>query len=104
MKSFIEKLGIKVIKTMAQAALGVIGSTALLTEVNWTVVASTVALSGLTCVLMNLAELKEQSMKKVAKPIMWLVITVLFPPIAIASLFVLPWLEAFKEEDYDNSK
>lgn len=59
MKSFIEKLGIKVIKTMAQAALGVIGSTALLTEVNWTVVASTVALSGLTCVLMNLAELKE---------------------------------------------
>ncbi|MDY4002169.1 holin [Streptococcus porci] len=59
MKSFIEKLGIKVIKTMAQAALGVIGSTALFTEVNWTVVASTVALSGLTCVLMNLAELKE---------------------------------------------
>ncbi|MDY4002170.1 hypothetical protein ACVRXE_11725 [Streptococcus porci] len=41
-------------------------------------------------------------MKKVAKSIMWLSIAVLFPPIAIASLFVLPWLEAFKEDDYDN--
>ncbi|MCB6406334.1 holin [Streptococcus gordonii] len=59
MKTFVKKLGIKVIKTMSQAALGVIGSSALLTEVNWAVVASTIALSGLTCVLMNLSELKE---------------------------------------------
>lgn len=59
MKIFAKKLGIKVIKTMSQAALGVIGSSALLTEVNWAVVASTIALSGLTCVLMNLSELKE---------------------------------------------
>ena len=59
MKTFAKKLGIKVIKTMSQAALGVIGSSALLTEVNWAVVASTIALSGLTCVSMNLSELKE---------------------------------------------
>ena len=59
MKTFAKKLGIKVIKTMSQAALGVIGSSALLTEVNWAVVASTIALSGLTCVLMNLSALKE---------------------------------------------
>ena len=59
MKTFAKKLGFKVIKTMSQAALGVIGSSALLTEVNWAVVASTIALSGLTCVLMNLSELKE---------------------------------------------
>ncbi|WP_367007452.1 holin [Streptococcus sp. ZY19097] len=59
MKTYIKKLGIKVVKTMAQAALGVIGSTALISEVNWQVVASTVALSGLVCVLMNLADLKE---------------------------------------------
>ena len=59
MKTFAKKLGIKVIKTMSQAALGVIGSSALLTEVNWAVVASTIVLSGLTCVLMNLSELKE---------------------------------------------
>lgn len=59
MKTYIKKLGIKVVKTMAQAALGVIGSTALISEVNWQLVASTVALSGLVCVLMNLADLKE---------------------------------------------
>ena len=59
MKTFAKKLGIKVIKTMSQAAIGVIGSSALLTEVNWDVVASTIALSGLICVLMNLSELKE---------------------------------------------
>ena len=60
MDKFAKKLATKVVKTMAQAALGVIGSTALLTEVNWTVVASTVALAGVTCVLMNLSELKEE--------------------------------------------
>ena len=59
MNKFAKKLAIKVIKTMAQAALGVIGSSALLTEVNWVVVASTVGLAGLTCILMNLSELKE---------------------------------------------
>lgn len=59
MNKFVKKLGIKVVKTMSQAALGVIGSSALLTEVNWAVVASTIALSGVTCVLMNLSELKE---------------------------------------------
>lgn len=59
MNKFAKKLAIKVIKTMAQAALGVIGSSALLTEVNWFVVASTVGLAGLTCILMNLSELKE---------------------------------------------
>ena len=59
MNKFVKKLGIKVVKTMSQAALGVIGSSALLTEVNWVVVASTIALSGVTCVLMNLSELKE---------------------------------------------
>ena len=59
MNKFAEKLAIKVIKTMAQAALGVIGSSALLTEVNWVVVASTVGLAGLTCIFMNLSELKE---------------------------------------------
>nr|DAN76406.1 MAG TPA: holin [Caudoviricetes sp.] len=60
MNKFAKKLAIKVIKTMAQAALGVIGSSALLTEVNWTIVGSTVLLAGFTCVLMNLSELKEE--------------------------------------------
>lgn len=59
MNTYTKKLAIKVIKTMAQAALGVIGSSAVITEVNWMVVAYTVGLAGLTCILMNLSELKE---------------------------------------------
>jgi hypothetical protein len=60
MNKFAKKLAIKVIKTMAQAALGVIGSSALITEVNWTIVGSTALLAGFICVLMNLSELKEE--------------------------------------------
>ena len=59
MNKFAKKLAIKVIKTMAQAALGAIGSSVLLTEVNWMVVASTATLAGFMCFLMNLSELKE---------------------------------------------
>lgn len=60
MNKFFKKLGVRVVKTMAQAAIGVIGSSAILSDVNWTVAASTVALAGITCVLMNLSELKEE--------------------------------------------
>lgn len=59
MKKFTKKLAIKIIRTMAQAALGAIGSSVLLTEVNWMVVASTATLAGFMCFLMNLSELKE---------------------------------------------
>lgn len=59
MNKFTKKLAIKIIKTMAQSALGAIGSSALLTEVNWVVVASTATLAGFICFLMNLSELKE---------------------------------------------
>jgi hypothetical protein len=59
MNKFTKKLAIKIIRTMAQAALGAIGSSVLLTEVNWMVVASTATLAGFMCFLMNLSELKE---------------------------------------------
>lgn len=58
-EKWLKKVGIKTIKTMAQTAVGVIGSSALITDVNWQVVASTVALSGVMCVLMNISEIKE---------------------------------------------
>ena len=51
MKRYFEKLGIKVLKTMAQAAVGVIGASTLITQVDWRVVVSTALLSGLVCVL-----------------------------------------------------
>ncbi|MCD3487112.1 hypothetical protein KP790_11620 [Streptococcus equi subsp. equi] len=41
MDKWFKKVAIKTIKTMAQTAVGVIGSSALITDVNWQVVTST---------------------------------------------------------------
>lgn len=60
MKNYFEKLGIKVLKTMAQSAVGVIGASTLISQVDWRVVVSTTLLSGLVCVLTNLSVLKEE--------------------------------------------
>ena len=57
MKEYVKDTAIKTVRTMAQAAIGVIGSTALVTEVNWVVVGSTVALSGIMCILMSVSNL-----------------------------------------------
>ncbi|ASB97413.1 holin [Streptococcus equi] len=59
MDKWFKKVAIKTIKTMAQTAVGVIGSSALITDVNWQVVASTVIMSGIVCVLMNVSDIKE---------------------------------------------
>lgn len=59
MKNWLKTVGLKTIKTMAQTAIGVIGSTALISEVDWAVVGSTVLLSGITCILMNVSQIKE---------------------------------------------
>lgn len=61
MKRYFERLGIKVLKTMAQSAVGVIGASTLITQVDWRVVVSTALLSGLVCVLTNLSDLKEEN-------------------------------------------
>lgn len=60
MKKYFEKLGIKVLKTMAQSSVGVIGASTLISQVDWRVVVSTALLSGLVCVLTNLSDLKEE--------------------------------------------
>ena len=52
---------IRTVKTMAQTAIGVIGSTAVLNEVNWAVVGGTVALSGIVCILTCIAGIPEVS-------------------------------------------
>lgn len=64
MKQYVEKLGIKVLKTMAQSAVGVIGASILITQVDWRVVVSTALLSGLVCVLTNLSDLKEEDVNE----------------------------------------
>jgi hypothetical protein len=61
MKKYFEKLGLKVLKTMTQSAVGVIGASTLISQVDWRVVISTTFLSGLVCVLSNLSNLKEEN-------------------------------------------
>ncbi|ENU1931002.1 TPA: DUF1366 domain-containing protein [Streptococcus pyogenes] len=47
-------------KTMAQTAVGLIGSSMLITDINWPTMLSAVLLSGLTCILMNVSQIKEE--------------------------------------------
>lgn len=58
---WLKATAIRIVKTMAQAAIGVIGSTAVLNEVNWAVVGGTVALSGIVCILTCIAGIPEVS-------------------------------------------
>lgn len=51
--------GVRCLRTVAQAALGAIGASAMITEVNWAVVASTAALAGVVSLLMSFAGLPE---------------------------------------------
>lgn len=64
MKKYFEKLGVKVLKTMAQSSVGVIGASTLITQVDWRVVVSTALLSGLVCILTNLSDLKEEDVNE----------------------------------------
>jgi hypothetical protein len=51
--------GVRALKTVAQTAIATIGTTALITEVNWVVVASASALAGVISLLTSLAGLPE---------------------------------------------
>lgn len=51
--------GVRAIKTIAQTAIATIGSSAILSEVNWQVVISASVLSGLLSLLTSVAGLPE---------------------------------------------
>ena len=51
--------GIRAIKTVAQTAVATIGTSAILSEVNWLVVASASALAGILSLLTSVAGLQE---------------------------------------------
>ena len=51
--------GIRAIKTVAQTAVATIGTSAILSEVNWLVVASASALAGILSLLPSVAGLPE---------------------------------------------
>ena len=49
--------GVRVIKTMAETAISVIGTASAMGEVDWKLVASSVALSGVLTVLFNVKKI-----------------------------------------------
>lgn len=60
-KKWLRAAAIRAVKTVAQTAVATIGTTALITEVNWAVVASAAALSGVLSLLTSLAGIPEEA-------------------------------------------
>ena len=61
---WIKAAGIRAIKTFAQAAVATIGTTALISEVNWPVVFSTAGLAAVLSLLTSVAGLPELEQKE----------------------------------------
>ena len=57
--TWLKAAGIRAVKTVAQSAIGAIGASAILTQVDWCIVASTAALSGIVSILTSVAGLPE---------------------------------------------
>ena len=55
MKKFIKAAAIRAVRTIAQTAMAVIGTSALLSEVNWATVASASILAGILSILTSVA-------------------------------------------------
>ena len=58
-KSWLKAAGIRAIKTIAQTAIATIGTSAILSEVNWAVVGSAALLAGVLSLLTSVAGLPE---------------------------------------------
>ena len=58
-KLWIKAAGVRAVKTVAQSAIGVIGASAAMSEVNWPMVASAAALAGIISLLTSIAGLPE---------------------------------------------
>lgn len=58
-KKWWKAAGIRAVKTVAQAAVAAIGTTALFSQVDWLVVGSTALLSGVLSLLTSIAGLPE---------------------------------------------
>lgn len=58
-KKWIKKAGVRAIKTVAQTAVGVIGTSAAMGAVDWTMVASSAALAGIVSLLTSVAGIPE---------------------------------------------
>ena len=58
-KEWLKAAGIRAVKTVAQTAVATIGTTAVMSEVNWVMVASASALAGILSLLTSVAGLPE---------------------------------------------
>lgn len=58
-KKWLKAAGIRALKTVAQTAIATIGSSAIISEVNWAVVASASGLAGILSILTSIAGLPE---------------------------------------------
>jgi hypothetical protein len=58
-KTWIKAAGIRALKTVAQTAIATIGTSAVISEVNWVIVVSASALAGLLSLLTSVAGLPE---------------------------------------------
>ena len=58
-KLWIKAAGTRAIKTMAQTAIATIGTTAVISGVDWTIVFSSAAVAGIVSLLTSLAGLPE---------------------------------------------
>lgn len=59
MKQWVKAAGVRAIKTVAQAAIAMIGTAAVMSEVDWGMVVSAAALSGVMSLLFSLKGLPE---------------------------------------------
>lgn len=60
-KKWIKCAGIRAIKTVAQTAVAMIGTSAVMSEVNWGMVASSALLAGILSLLTSLAGIPEEN-------------------------------------------
>lgn len=58
-KNWLKAAGIRAVKTVAQTAVATIGTSAVLGDVNWIMVASASALSGILSLLTSIAGIPE---------------------------------------------
>ena len=58
-KKWVKCAGIRAIKTVAQSAIATIGTSAVIGDVNWIMVASASALAGILSILTSIAGLPE---------------------------------------------
>lgn len=58
-KTWLKAAGIRCIKTMAQAAIAIIGTSAVMADIDWKIVVSSAVVAGILSLLTSLAGLPE---------------------------------------------